>query len=69
LADKLRTTEEKALRAIIRAEDSRRSYQAIKALIVEQKSPLTEIEVNLDPHLNDSTILTTKEDVETNLIL
>jgi hypothetical protein len=41
MAEKLKTTEEKALKAVIAAEASRRSYATINSIFGKQQSPLT----------------------------
>lgn len=65
LASKRRTTEEKALRAIFHAEDSRHSYRTIKAFIGKQQTPLTVIEVTVK---SQATTMTTKQDIESQLL-
>jgi len=70
LASKLHTTEERALCSIIQAEESRRSFQCIKALVGKQQSPLSEIDITLESGPTPRhTTLTTKMDMESNLLL
>jgi hypothetical protein len=45
LAAKMKTTEEKALRAIMRAEEARRIYQNIKELLGKQQQIFTQVDV------------------------
>jgi hypothetical protein len=70
MANKMRTTEEKALRAIIHVEASKRSYKNIKEIFGKQQVPLTQVDVLSDPTDPNSphTTLTAREDIEYNIL-
>jgi thymidine phosphorylase len=45
MAEKLKTTEEKALKAVLSAETSCRSYATFKSIMEKQQSSLTQVDV------------------------
>jgi hypothetical protein len=65
MAEKMQTTTEKALKAILAAEKSRQSFALIKALLGQQNSPLTQIDVqsNLNDPLSPHITLTTQDEI------
>jgi hypothetical protein len=70
LAEKMRTTDEKALRAIKKAEESKRIFCSIKQVIGKHRSQLTDIEVST-PSTGDNeltTMISNKHDMESHLI-
>jgi hypothetical protein len=71
LAQKLRTTEEKALKAIIKSEQSRNNFKRINDVLGKQHTPLTQIDYGPDPELGISSItsFSSKEDVEKHILL
>jgi hypothetical protein len=70
LATKMRTTEEKALCAIIRSEDSRRIYRNIKELLGKQQQIFTQVDIkNPSPENNHPhTTLTEQLDIEREIL-
>jgi hypothetical protein len=70
LAAKMRTTEEKAIRSIIKAKGSRNTYSQIKSLLGKQQFPLTQVDIL--SHRNDSyspfMTLTTRTDIEEQIL-
>jgi hypothetical protein len=66
----MRTTEEKALRAILQAEQSKRIYKNIKELFGKQQVPLTQVDILSDP--NDSSsphiTLTDRNEIESHIL-
>ena len=66
MALKLRTSEEKALRAIIKSEASRRTFQNIKNILGVQQSALTQVDISMEHSGLSSTheTLSKREDVE-----
>jgi len=65
-ASKLWCTEEKALRAIIKSEESKWIYSNIKEVLGKQPSSLTQVDI-IDPQVlsgNTRTTLTSREDIE-----
>jgi len=54
LASKMRTTEEKALKAIIKVEQSRRIFSNINEIFGKPNKPLTQVDVQSDPTDKDS---------------
>lgn len=70
LAIKMRATEEKALRAIIQAEESKSIYRSIKDLMGKSQTPLTQVDINCDSVTSPSlrTTLTSKPDVEHHIL-
>jgi hypothetical protein len=65
MAEKMQTTTEKALKAILAAEKSRQSFALIKALLGQQNSPLTQIDVQSNPNdpLSPHITLTTQDEI------
>lgn len=45
MAEKMKTNKEKALKAILAAEASRRSYASINAILGKHRAPLTQIDI------------------------
>jgi hypothetical protein len=70
MAEQLRTTEEKALCAILRAEESRGTYRTLRELLGKQNTPLTQVDVTLDTSDNvfPFTTLTHREDIEDQIL-
>jgi hypothetical protein len=70
LAAKMRTTEEKALKAILHAEEARKIYSNIKGISGKQQVPLTQVDILSDPgnKLSAHTTLTSKDDIEENIL-
>lgn len=64
MAEKLRSSEEKALKAILQAEQSRKIYKSIRELLKKNNKPLTQIDISssLDPSCIDT--LNTKLEIE-----
>ncbi len=64
MAEKLRSSEEKALKVILHAEQSRRIYNSIRELLEKKNKPLTQIDVSSssDPLCIDT--LNTKLEIE-----
>jgi len=65
MAEKMRTLEEKAVKAILKSEESRLTFKTIKELLGRSNTPLTSVEVLSDP-LNTTSPLQTvsnKDDV------
>jgi len=60
LAKKLHTTEEKVVKAIIHAEESRQMYRNIREKMAKQKSPLTQVDVLSDMGGEASELMQTK---------
>jgi hypothetical protein len=46
----MNTTEEKAVRAIIKAEASRRTYRTLNEILGKSRSTLMQVDVLLDPN-------------------
>jgi len=70
LATKMRTTEEKALRAIKRSEESRRIYHNIKELLGKQQQIFTQVDI-LNPSIENNhphTTLTQQLDIEQEIL-
>lgn len=65
MARKLHTDEEKALKAIIKAEQSKSIFRSIRDITGKPQASLTQVDVP-DPHRDHTTLitLTTKEEVE-----
>jgi len=65
MARKLHTDEEKALKAIIKAEQSKRIFRSIRDITGKPQASLTQVDVP-DPHRDHTMLitLTTKEEVE-----
>jgi hypothetical protein len=70
LASKMCTTQEKALRAIIHAEDSEKIYRNIREIFGKQHVPLTQVDILSNPAVasSDHTTVTSKETVEQNIL-
>ncbi len=70
MALKLHTSYEKALRAILRAENSRVTYRNIRGLLGKDNTPLTQEDVLSIPNDSKSahTTITTKEEVEEHIL-
>jgi hypothetical protein len=70
MAQKLRTSQEKALRAILRAEHSRKAYKNIRLLIEKENKPLTQVDILSSPTdpTSPHTTITTKDDIETHIL-
>ncbi len=49
MATKMRTSHEKAIKAIIKPEESRRTFQNIRDLLDKQQILLTQVDVLTDP--------------------
>jgi hypothetical protein len=70
LATKMRTTEEKGLRAMLHAKNSKRIYKNIKELFGKQQVPLTQVDILSNPNDSSSphTTLTAREDIELHIL-
>ena len=70
LAQQLRTTEEKALRAILQLEESWRIYKNIKYIMGKQRSIFTQVDVSSDPTnpLSEHTTLTSKIEIKEQIL-
>lgn len=70
LASKLRTTEEKALRAIIKAEESKQTFSQIKSILIKQNFPLSQVNVLSQPNDTTSPVitLTNKGEIEAQIL-
>jgi len=70
MAQKLRTSQEKALHAILRAEHSRKAYKHIRLLIEKENKPLTQVDILSSPTdpTSPHTTITTKDDIETHIL-
>jgi len=70
LASKMCTTQEKALRAIIHAEESEKIYRNIREIFGKQHVPLTQVDILSNPAVasSDHTTVTSKETVEQNIL-
>lgn len=71
MALKLHTSEEKALKAIVKSEASRRTYRNIKNILGVQQSTLTQVEIPVDPSNSSSShdTLTKREAVESHILV
>ncbi len=70
MAIKMRTTHEKAIKEIIKSEESRRSFQNIKNLLDKQQIPLMQIDIRSNPRDQNSPQITLnkREEVETSIM-
>lgn len=66
----MKTTEEKALKAIIKAEQSRRTFKNINEIFGKQNKPLTQVDVLSDPNNKDSlqNTITSREELERQIL-
>jgi hypothetical protein len=70
MAEKMRTTEEKAIKAILKAEESRQTFKKIRELLGCTNHPLTQVDILTDPNDPDSPVTTVskKYEVETQIL-
>jgi hypothetical protein len=70
MALNLRTSEEKALRAIIKSEASRQTFRNIKNILGVQQAALTQVDIPMEPNSSSSTheTLSKREEVESHIL-
>ncbi len=70
MAQKLRTSEEKALLVIIKSEASRRTFQNLKDIFGKVQSPPTQIDIFTDPNnkLSPRITLTDRKEIEQHIL-
>jgi hypothetical protein len=70
MAQKLRTSEEKALLVIIKSEASRRTFQNLKDIFGKVQSPPTQIDISTDPNnkLSPRITLTDRKEIEQHIL-
>ena len=68
-ASKLKCTEEKAIRAILKAEESKRIHNNIKEILGKQSTPLTQVDT-IDESSNERNhiTLTSREEIENSIM-
>lgn len=70
MAIKMKTSHEKATKAIIKAEESRQTFQCIKNLLDKHQIPLTQVDVLSNPsdHSSPHITLSKREEVWTSIM-